>query len=134
MAETAAVPQPRPAPAARRSPLATMAMLLAPLLLLGGVIAVFLSTGVGPDVQPPAPIHKLDVERSVVTREGFDLQVRNVGPQELTIAQVIVNDAIWPATVDPSPKLARLGRATVHIPYGWVQGEAYEIKLVTGGA
>src|SRR6266536_1053569 len=98
MAETAAVTQPRVAAAGgRRSPLTTAGLLILPLVLLAAVVAAFLATGGGLNVQPPAPIHKLDFERKVVTPDGFDLYVRNVGPQELTIAQVIVNDAVWPA-------------------------------------
>jgi ZIP family zinc transporter len=136
MADTAAaVPQPRPAPSpSARSPLATTALFLLPLLLLGAVIALFLSTNAGINLEAPAPINKLDVERTVITAEGFHLHVRNVGPQEVTIAQVIVNDAVWPAMVDPSPTLNRLDRATINIPYGWVQAEPYEIKIITSDA
>jgi ZIP family zinc transporter len=136
MAESAAaVPQPRPAPApTARSPLATLALFLLPLLLLGAVIALFLNTNAGIELEAPAPINNLDVERTVISSEGFHLHVRNVGPQELTIAQVIVNDAVWPALVDPSPTLNRLDRATINIPYGWVQAEPYEIKIITSDA
>jgi ZIP family zinc transporter len=136
MAESAAaVPQPRPAPApTTRSPLATLALFLLPLLLLGAVIALFLNTNAGIELEAPAPINNLDVERTVISSEGFHLHVRNVGPQELTIAQVIVNDAVWPALVDPSPTLNRLDRATINIPYGWVQAEPYEIKIITSDA
>jgi zinc transporter ZupT len=130
-----AVPQPRPrrsAPAG--SPLATVLLFLLPLVLLGAVIAVFATTNAGLDLEPPAPINRLDVERTVVSSDGFHLQVRNVGPRELTIAQVVVNDAVWPAFVDPGPTLGRLERATINIPYGWVHGEPYEIKIITGDA
>lgn len=138
MAETT-IPSPAPAEhqAARGragfSPL-TLALLVLPLLLLGVVIAVFATTSGGLNIAPPAPIQKLDIERKVITADGFDLSVRNVGPEPLTLAQVIVNDAFWPAAVEPGPELGRLDRATVHIPYPWVRGEAYEIKLVTSAA
>src|SRR3990172_5615253 len=102
MSDTVATAPAAP-PTAAKSPLTTAALLLLPLLLLGVVIAVFATTSGGLTVEPVAPINKLDVERKIVTDEGFFLYVRNVGPQELTIAQVIVNDAIWPATVSPSP-------------------------------
>jgi ZIP family zinc transporter len=136
MADTAAaVPQSRPAPEpTTRSPLATAALFLLPLLLLAGVIGLFLNTNAGINLEAPAPINNLDVERTVISSEGFHLHVRNVGPQELTIAQVIVNDAVWPALVDPSPTLNRLDRATINIPYGWVQAEPYEIKIITSDA
>jgi ZIP family zinc transporter len=136
MADTAAaVPQPRQAPApAARSPLATIALFLLPLILLGAVIAVFASTNAGLDLEPPAPINSLSIERTVISPEGFHLYVRNVGPQELTIAQVIINDAVWPAMVDPAPTLGRLDRATINIPYGWVRAEPYEVKIITSDA
>ena len=109
----------------------TLMLLLLPLLLLGAVIAVFVTTSGGLTVEPAAPINKLDIERKVVTAGGFDLYIRNVGPRDLTIAQVVVNDAIWPARVEPGPTLSRLSNGVIHIPFGWVRGEAYEIKLVT---
>ncbi|MBI4213242.1 MAG: hypothetical protein HY534_02955, partial [Chloroflexi bacterium] len=142
MADTATV-EPRPGgstPVAPRVPargspgIVTALLFLLPLALLGTIIAIFAATNAGLELEPPAPINVLDVERTVISAEGFHLQVRNVGPQELTIAQVIVNDAVWPALVDPDPKLGRLGTATVNIPYGWVEGEPYEIRLVTADA
>jgi zinc transporter, ZIP family len=131
MAETT-VPSDRPV-ASRPAGLSlrTLALLLLPLLLLGAVIAVFVTTSGGLNVTPPAPIQHLDVERKVITPDGFELHVRNVGPEPLTLAQVIVNDAFWPASVEPGPELGRLERGVVHIPYPWVEAEAYEILLVT---
>jgi zinc transporter ZupT len=135
MAETAASVPDR-AVRARRPGLTplTLALLVVPLVLLGAVIAVFAATGGGLSIAPAAPINKLDVERTIITPAGFQLHVRNVGPEPLTLAQVIVNDGFWPASVEPGPALNRLDRAVVHIPYPWVRGEAYEIKLVTSAA
>lgn len=64
----------------------------------------------------------------------IELHVRNTGPEGLTIAQVIINDAIWLMRVDPAPTLPRLGRATLLLDYPWVRGEAYAIKLLTSSA
>jgi zinc transporter, ZIP family len=60
-----------------------------------------------------------------------DLSVRNGGPEPVTLSQVVVNDAIWDFEAEPSNTIPRLGSATVTIPYYWVEGEAYEIVLVT---
>lgn len=49
---------------------------------------------------------------------------RNGSPEDLTIAQVIINDAVWPVTVSPSLTIPRLGEATVHLDYHWAEGEA----------
>jgi zinc transporter, ZIP family len=137
MAETALPSEtPAPAPAARPGRLTplTLLLLLLPLVLLGALIALFATTSGGLHVAPAAPINKLDIERTVLTPAGFVLSVRNVGPEPVTLAQVAVNDAFWPASVEPGPELGRLDRATVHIPYPWVRGEAYEINLITSAA
>jgi zinc transporter ZupT len=105
-----------------------------PLFILGSLIYLFLQTNAGLDLQPPAPVEQLAIERFVLTPEGIEAYVRNTGPQELTLAQVIVNDAIWSATVTPSPTLPRLSRATVIIPFPWVQNEAYSVKLITSNS
>jgi zinc transporter ZupT len=112
----------------------TAFLLLLPLILLGGVIALFLSTGGGLNLAAPAPVEALAVERTILKPGSIDLVVRNSGPEALTIAQVNINEGIWPFTVSPSPAIPRLGKATVHVPYLWVEGEAYAITLFTGNA
>ena len=112
----------------------TALLLILPLILLGGVIALFLSTGGGLDLAAPAPVEALTVERTILKPGNIDLVVRNSGPEELTIAQVNVNEGIWPFTVSPSPTIPRLGEATVTIPYVWVEGEAYAVTLFTSNA
>lgn len=107
---------------------------LLPLLLLGGVIYLFLKTNAGLDLQPPAPVEQLSIERFVLTPEGIDAYVQNTGPAELTIAQVVIDDAIWQAQATPSPTLARMGKATLHIPYPWVEAEAYSVKFITSNS
>ncbi len=57
--------------------------------------------------------------------------MRNAGPKDLTLAQVIINDAVWPFSVTPSATIPRLGKAAVHLDYPWVAGEAYGISLFT---
>jgi zinc transporter ZupT len=52
----------------------------------------------------------------------------------LTIAQAIINDAVWPMSVSPNPTIPRLGEATVHLDYHWAEGEAYAITLFTTNA
>ncbi len=55
----------------------------------------------------------------------------NGGPDPVTIAQVTVDDAFWTFTMAPSNTVPRLGRATIEIPYPWVQDEAHEITLLS---
>ncbi|MCK6626649.1 MAG: metal transporter [Anaerolineae bacterium] len=114
--------------------LVTAFLLILPLILLGGVIALFLRTGGGLDLAAPAPVEALTVERTILKPGSIELVVRNSGPEALTIAQVNINEGIWPFTVSPSPTIPRLGEATVQIPYLWVEGEAYAITLFSSNA
>jgi len=114
--------------------LTTVALLLLPLVVLGGVIALFLSTGGGLELASPAPIEDLSIERTSLQAGSIDLHVRNAGPQDLTIAQVIINDGVWPFSASPSATIPRLGRATIHLEYPWTHGEAYGITLFSSNA
>jgi zinc transporter ZupT len=109
-------------------------LLTLPLILLGGVILLFLTTGGGLNLSSPVPVEQLSLERTVLSPGEIAVQVRNASPQEITLAQAIINDAVWPATVSPSPTVPRLGKATVIFNYPWVEGEAYSIILFTSNA
>ena len=112
----------------------TFILLLIPIILLAGVIALFLSTGGGLDLESAAPVEDLSIERYTLERNLIELHVRNTGPEELTIAQLAVNEAIMPFTVTPGTTIQRLGRAVIHIPYPWSYGEAYGITVFTTNA
>ena len=114
--------------------LTTAVLLVLPLVLLGGVVALFVRTGGGLDLASPAPVEDLAVERTTLEPGAIDIALRNAGPKDLTIAQVVINDAIWPATVLPDRTVPRLGRAAVHLDYEWVEGEAYAVTLLTSNA
>jgi ZIP family zinc transporter len=112
----------------------TILFLILPLLVLGGVIALFLSTGGGLNLAAPIPVEKLTVERVALEPGSIAIHVRNGGPQEVTIAQVLINEAIWPMSVEPGPSIPRLGRATIHLDYAWTYGEAYGLTILTTNA
>jgi zinc transporter ZupT len=112
----------------------TAILLILPLILLGGVIFLFLNTGGGLQLEQPAPVESLTVERTILKPNSIDIVVRNGSPEEITIAQVNINEAIWPFTVTPDPTIPRLAEATVHLNYGWVEGEAYGLTLLTTNA
>jgi zinc transporter ZupT len=112
----------------------TFILLLVPIILLAGVIALFLFTGGGLDLKSAAPVEDVDVERYVLKQDSIELHIRNTGPSQLTIAQVAVNAAIMPFTVDPDADMNRLERAVIHIPYPWSYGEAYAISVFTTNA
>lgn len=102
-----------------------------PLLLLAGMIYFIGKWGTGVEEKQAAPIEVLNIERIIMTDNGFELRVLNSGPEELTVAQVAVDDAFWNATYTPGPTIKRFESATVSIPYPWVEGDPHEIKLIT---
>ena len=77
------------------------------------------------------PIENLTLERIRVVEDGFEVTLVNGGPDPVTIAQVLVDDAYWNYQISPSHTLPRLGRAKVDIPYPWVENEPHAIVMVT---
>jgi len=112
----------------------TLVLLLIPIILLVGVIALFLSTGGGLDLQSAAPLEELNIERYTLKRNEIELHIRNTGPEEISVAQVVVNEAIMPFTTTPNTNIPRLGTALIHINYPWNQGEAYTVTIFTSNA
>lgn len=118
----------------KRFTVQTFALLLIPILLLAGVIALFLSTGGGLDLAPPAPVENLNVEKYILGHNSIDLYIRNTGPEDLKVASVIVNEAVMPFSVTPAATIPRLGRAQIHVNYSWSEGEAYGITIFTSNS
>ena len=104
---------------------------LAPLLLIIGAIAAFAALGApGLGERPGPPAEELAVEKTVLTPGEIALTVRNDGPDAVSIAQATVNDAFVQFTGPDSP-IGRLATATVRVRQPWVEGEAYEVVLMT---
>jgi zinc transporter ZupT len=115
----------------RGGPLVWLAALI-PLVLLGGMLALFVFgnplaflTGNLP------PVESLTVQRVTVTSDGFQFDVVNGGPEDVQIAQVMVDDAFWNYEIAPSASIPRLGEATVTMQYPWVEGEPHSVTLLT---
>jgi ZIP family zinc transporter len=106
---------------------------LVPLALLGVLIALILNTVpanlLRGDGAPP--VERLVVQRAVLGPEGITLSVLNDGPDPVTIAQLMVDDAYWAFTAESGSVLNHLGRTSLVIPYPWVTGEAHVVKIVT---
>lgn len=102
-----------------------------PLILLIVIIATIAKVGTGIESEPAAPIEVLNVEKITLNDDGIQVKVLNSGPEEITIAQVVVDGAFWNAEFEPSDSLQRFERGTIHIPYPWVQGDPHEVKLIT---
>jgi zinc transporter ZupT len=77
------------------------------------------------------PVEELTVDRVRLTPGHITLDIVNGGPDPVTVAQVMVDEAFWMHTMTPDRTVRRLGRAQIEIPYPWVEGEPHQIKLVT---
>jgi zinc transporter ZupT len=103
-----------------------------PLLLLAAVIALIVQTDGGLGDRELPPIETLNVQRVTLPEPGLiEVEVVNDGPDPITIAQVLVDDAYWQFTMSPAGELDRLESATIAIPYPWVQDETHAIAMVS---
>ena len=117
-------------PFASRAPAWTLGLI--PLALIAGaaaLLALLGAPGLGERTGPP--VEELAVERTVLRPGEIELTVRNDGPDAVDVAQVVVNDAFVPFTASDGHRVGRLGATTFGIPYPWIEGEAYDISLLT---
>ncbi len=101
-----------------------------PLAAIALLVIVFLALNPIGTLREVPPVEAVAVERTVLNENEIILSLRNDGPDPVTIAQVLVNEAyndfaITDSTVD------RLETATVRIPYPWEEGLPIGIALVT---
>ena len=91
---------------------------LAPLILLAILVAVFLRTGpAGVFRQSFPPVEELTVERIRLPQFGvMEVRVVNGGPEPVTVAQVMVDDANWVHSLDGSRTIDRLESRIITIP------------------
>jgi len=103
---------------------------LAPFGALIALVGLFLAFNPIASLREVPPVEAVAVERTVFTSDGIDLAVRNDGPDDVTIAQVLVNDAYWDHEISDRT-LGRLDTATLTIPYPWEDGQPVSITLLT---
>ena len=106
---------------------------LAPLLLLGILVAVFVFADPTSVLRAGfPPIEELTIERVTLPEPGLmRIHVVNGGPEAVTVAQVMVDDAYWQHEMDGERTIPRLGRATIELNYPWVEGEPHEVVLLS---
>lgn len=105
---------------------------LIPLVLLGLVLAYLVATGGGLTELAGPPVEQVTIERITLPAPGLiQVDVINDGPQEVTLPQVMIDDAYFYFTASPSTTIPRLGRATFTIPYPWVRDETHSVVLVS---
>jgi zinc transporter, ZIP family len=104
---------------------------LAPLLLIAAAFTAFAlldGPGLGDRRGPPA--EEIAVERTKLEPGVIELTVRNDGPDAVQIAQAVVNDAFAQFS-GAEQEIGRLESAVLRIQQPWVEGEAYEVALLT---
>lgn len=115
-----------------RSNLQWIALGLLPLILLAGVLVLIVATDAGLGDRTAPPIEQLNVQRVTLPEPNkIVVDVVNDGPDPITIAQVLVDDAYWAYEIDGDHTLGRLDSATITIPYPWVEGETHAIALLS---
>ncbi|TFG48229.1 MAG: hypothetical protein E4H38_06815, partial [Gemmatimonadales bacterium] len=76
--------------------------LIAPAVMLAGVIGLFVLTrGAGLNITPAAPIESVQFDRTILTPGRIELRLRNTIPEPITVAQIAVNEAMWPFEIEP---------------------------------
>lgn len=103
---------------------------LAPLLLIAGLVAAFLVFNPIAGLRGVPPVEELAVERTVLEPGVIEMNVRNDGPDPVTIAQVLVNEAYWNFT-STDRTLGRLEATTIRLEYPWDEGLPLDLSLVT---
>jgi hypothetical protein len=105
---------------------------LIPLILLGVIATLIVTTQGGLAELSGPPIEQVRIQRILLPAPGqIVVEVVNDGPQAVTIPQVLVDEAYWSFTAEPSTTIPRFGRATFMIPYPWVYEETHAVTLIT---
>jgi zinc transporter, ZIP family len=101
-----------------------------PLVLIAALVVVFVVTDPIGGLREVPPVEAVAVERTTMEPGEIDLRIRNDGPDPVTIAQVLVDDAYWDFSIGDN-ELGRLEATTLHLEYPWDEGLPLNVKLVT---
>ena len=103
---------------------------LAPLAVLAVAIGLFVLLDAPGLERIGVPQEELSVERTVLKPGEIELQVRNEGADPVRVRQVIVNDA-FVAFTQTKDEIGRLGGSKIDVDYPWIEGQDYEVVLLT---
>jgi ZIP family zinc transporter len=104
---------------------------LVPLALIALAVVLFAALdgpGLGDRAGPP--VEDLEVERTVLRPGSIELTVRNDGPDAVHISQAVVNDSFVDLDTERE-SIGHLDSSRIKIPYPWLEGEAYQVTLLT---
>lgn len=106
---------------------------LLPLALLAGITAAFLHLGpLGVFRAAFPPLEELSIQRIRLPEPGeLEVYVVNGGPEPVTVAQLLIDEAFWEYEIEPGPTIPRLKSATIRAAYPWVEGEPHEVTIMT---
>jgi zinc transporter, ZIP family len=79
----------------------------------------------------PPPADEFDIRRVEFSPGEIRILVRNPQPDDLTIANVNVDDAIVPYTVDGPTTLGRLRSSEITVPFDWVEGDPITVGVTS---
>jgi zinc transporter, ZIP family len=79
----------------------------------------------------PPPADEFDIRRVEFSPGEIRILVRNPQADDLTIANVNVDDAIVPYTVDGPTTLGRLRSSTLVVPYDWVEEDPITVGVTS---
>ena len=124
---------PSPAPSERSLSKGKWLLAALPLVLLAGLLAVIIYSRPADSVRGGnvPPVERLTFQRVTLEPGAIVATVLNDGPDDVTIAQIQVDDAFWTFTADRGQELGHLGRTTLRIPYPWVEGDAHVVRVLT---
>jgi hypothetical protein len=103
---------------------------LIPVVVLAAAIGLFVALDAPGLDRIGVPEEELTVERAVLHPGEFELHVRNDGADPVQVRQVIVNDG-YASFTQTDEKIGRLGGSEIDVEYPWIEGQAYEIALLT---
>ena len=103
---------------------------LAPLALLAVAIGLFVLLDAPGLDRIGVPQEELAVERTVLKPGEIQLHVRNEGADPVDVRQVIVNDG-FAAFSKSEDEVGRLGGSQINVAYPWIEGQDYEVILLT---
>jgi zinc transporter ZupT len=103
---------------------------LVPLAVLALAVLAFVALDAPGLERNGVPAEDLVVDRTELRPGAIELHVRNDGPDAVEIEQAIVNDAFIPFEQD-AEEVGRLAATTVTVEYPWIEGQAYEVALLT---
>src|ERR671919_1088267 len=79
----------------------------------------------------PPPADEFDIRRVEFSPGEIRITVRNPQPDDLTIANVNVDDAIVPYTADGPATLGRLRSSTIVVLYDWVEEDPITVGITS---